>query len=277
MSHYETLDVTKEVTPEQLKSAWKKAAIKFHPDKHQGDDTKMKEVNAAYDVLKDPQKRAEYDNPIQRSPFGNRTHGFGARNMRPEDMQDIFSQVFGQRTGFSPTRGRVPRNRDLKVTLSVTLEDLASGDEKHISVKLSDGSRELVKVNIPPVVQNGNTIKYEKLGDNAMEGLTRGDLYVTIHIKKHPVYEKKQLDLTMMLTIDSVDAMIGADKIIQTVAGKNLKVKIPQGTQFGTVLSMKGEGFEYRGKKGNILIQVLVKTLQNLTSKDIDLIKQIKH
>lgn len=269
-NHYETLGVEKNASDNTIKQAYKKLAKQYHPDMSTGNETKFKKINEAYETLKNPETRRAYDNP---RPEGFHFHRGGV-NM--EDVFADFNVIFGQ--GMHPRQRQYrQKNRDLSVNISITLEELYKQEEKHISIKLSTGERELVKINIPATIQSGQRIRYTELGDNAHQELTRGDLYVIIHIENHKQFEKKGLDLYTTLTIDCLDAITGTEKIVQTLTGKNLKVKIPTSTQFGTVLNLNGEGMKYKNASGNMLIQVLVKIPENLTDDDLELIKQIKH
>lgn len=268
MSHYTTLGVEPNASDNTIKQAYKKLAKQYHPDMSTGDEGKFKQINEAYETLKNPETRKDYDNPAPQ--------GFNFHRGNMDDVMRDFEVIFGR--GMNPGKRQYQqKNHDLSVNLTITLEELFKQEEKHISVKLSSGERELVKINIPTSIESGQRIRYPELGDNSIQGLTRGDLYVIIHIQKHNQFEKKGLDLYTTLTIDCLDAMTGTEKIVQTLTKKNLKVKIPAGTQFGSVLNLNGEGMKFREASGNMLIQVLVKIPENLTEQDLELIKQIKH
>jgi len=294
MDYYKVLGVEKNASDNTIKQAYKSLAKKHHPDLG-GDENMFKQISEAYDTLKNPETRRQYDhiqsgpsNPFTGDPFaGGRPGGFSfhTREMNVEDiLREMEEQM--QRGEGRPDFGdlyrnqrRQQKNRNLNLTLNMTLEDLISTGEtveKHLSVRMSDGSRDIVKLNIPPHIQTGETIKFPGLGDNANKSLTRGDLFVTILIQNHPTYEKKGLDLYTTLTIDSLDAILGCDKIIQTLSGKSLKLRIPAGTSYGKIFNMRSEGLRFRDKTGNILVQLVISTPQNLTEKQLDFIRKAK-
>lgn len=283
MDYYKVLGVEKNASDNTIKQAYKKLAKQHHPDVG-GDEAKFKQISEAYETLKNPETRKAYDNPNPFEGMGDGRGGFHfhSSNMNMDDiLRQMEEQLFrgGGPRGFKP-RGRT-RNHNLNITLGINLEDLVipqgeSTVEKHLSVRMSNGQREFVKINIPPHIQSGETIKYTGLGDNANEDLTRGDLFVTININKHPIYEKKGLDLFTVINIDSLDAILGCEHIIQTLSGKNLKVKIPAGTNNGTVLNLKGEGLKLQNHSGSILVQVVVNTPKDLTPKQLDFIRKAK-
>lgn len=282
MDYYKVLGVEKNASDNTIKEAYKKLAKQHHPDLG-GDEEKFKKINEAYETLRNPETRKAYDNP---NPFGtgmgDEMHGFHFRSNNV-NMQDIFAQMeeqlFRQNAGGFRTRHRHARNHNLNINLAVDLQELAEGDgdiEKHLSVRMSNGDRELVKINIPSHIESGQTIKYSGLGDNVNKDLTRGDLFVTINIKNNENFEKKGLDLLTHINVDSLEAILGTEKIIQTLTGKNLKLKVPSGTQYGAVLKMRGEGFRFRDRTGDILVQVLINTPTDLSTEQLDYIRKAK-
>jgi len=278
MDYYQVLGVEKNASDNTIKQAYKTLAKKHHPDLG-GDENQFKQISEAYDTLKNPETRQAYD---ARSQFGGRQQNRFEEFRSGRGMEDILRQMEEQMAarggGFRP---RQTKNHNLNITLNVTLDELIMNEtdvsvEKHLSIRMSNGERELVKVNIPPYIQHGETLHIAGLGDNANPSLTRGDLYVTIMLSPHKTFEKKGLDLVSTMVIDSLDAILGCEEIIQTLSGKNLKVKIPAGTDNGQVLNLRDEGLRFREKKGSIFIQVSVKTPKNLTPKQLDFIKKAK-
>lgn len=296
MDYYKILGVEKNASDNTIKQAYKKLAKKHHPDMSGGDEATFKQLNEAYDVLKNPETRKQYD-------MGNAGSSYYGNGRRPSNdgfefytsegvsakfnMDDIFRHMDehlrrgggGGPGGFNPRSPK--KNHDLRITLNLNLEDLVIGDnestvEKHLSVRMSNGEREIVKINIPPNIHSGQTLKFAGLGDNAHLGLTRGDLFVTIVINNHASYEKHGLDLITQYVISSIDAILGCEVVIKTLTGKNLKLKIPAGTQYGSLLNMRAEGLKHKDMRGNIIVEIHIKTPTNLTPTQIDLIRQAK-
>ncbi len=262
MRHYNTLGVQKNASDNTIKQAYKKLAKEHHPDLG-GSEEKFKQINEAYEVLKNPETRRAYDTP-----------GMNSSHIEM-NMDDIFEQMLGHQRS-QAQRQYQRRNQDLKISLTIQLDDLVDHSPKEIAVRLLNGAREVVKVHIPATVQSGDTIRLLGLGDNSEKDLTRGNLYVTIHIKNHAVYRKMGLDLHTTINIDCLDAIIGKDEFITTLSGKTLKVRVPPGTQYGDTLSLNNEGLTFKSATGNILAKVLVSIPSDLTEQQINLIREIR-
>jgi len=263
---YEILGVPKGASDSDIKKAYRRLAGQHHPDKG-GDTAKFQEIQNAYETLSDPQKRAQHDNP---NPFG---HGFqghpGGSHFEfhfggggPEDIfQQFFNQGFGGHNPFQ--RHQQPRrNKDLRVQLTISLASTLEQQKKTISVQTTKGDRYNVDVDIPRGINNGTTIKYTQLGDNMFDTLTRGDLYVIINVENDSRFEIHGINLVANLEINSIEAMLGVDKIVQGVDGKEYAVKIPQGCQYGTKFGLQGQGLYQMNTqhRGDLIVNVVVKT-----------------
>ena len=179
---YETLGVPTGASEDEIKKAYRKLASQHHPDKG-GDTAKFQEIQNAYETLSDPQKRAQHDNP---NPFGHQggdSHfefHFGGGD--PHDIfQQFFQHGFGGHNPFQQ-RQQPRRNKDLRINLTINLQETLAEQKKTVSVQTTKGDRFNVDVNIPRGVSNGTTIKYTQMGDNMFDSLTRGDLYVIITV-----------------------------------------------------------------------------------------------
>ena len=277
MDYYKVLGVEKNASDNTIKDAYKKLAKEHHPDLG-GDENKFKQLNEAYETLKNSKTRREYDFNGN-NHFGN--FRYSANTVNIDDIINEMEKRFraGDSGGFKPRQRTT--NHNLNITVNMELKDFVLNEgestiEKHLSVRMSNGDRELVKINIPPHIQSGETIRYQGLGDNVNKSLTRGDLFVTIVLNNHPIYEKKGLDLYTTIIIDSFEAILGCDPIIKTLSGKNLKVKIPAGTNYGAVMNIRNEGLRYQNQHGNILIQIIVNTSKDLTQTQVDFIRKAK-
>jgi curved DNA-binding protein len=277
---YETLGVPKGASDAEIKKAYRKLAGQHHPDKG-GDTARFQEIQSAYETLTDPQKRAQHDNPSPFQHFGHQgPHGshfefhFGGGG--PEDLfQQFFSQAgFG---GNPFQRHQQPRrNKDLRVQLNITLADTLQQQRKTISVQTTKGDRYNVDVDIPRGVNNGTTIKYGQMGDNMFDTLTRGDLYVIITVEHDNRYEINGINLITNLEINSIEAMLGIDKIVQGLDGTDYSIKIPQGCQYGSKFGLQGQGlFQMNtNHRGDLIVNVVVKT-PTLTESQLNLLRNI--
>ena len=272
---YDILGVPKGASEDEIKRAYRKLAAKHHPDRG-GDTAKFQEIQGAYETLTDPQKRAAHDNP---NPFqqgfrqtgpGNFEFHFGGGS--PED---IFAQFFGH--PFQQQQRQPRKNKDLRIALDVTLASTLDNQSKQVSVQTTKGDRFTVDVNIPRGVNHGTTIKFGRMGDNMFDTLTRGDLYVIINVIPDERFDVHGLDLYAKIQIDSIDAMLGTDTFIRSIDGKEFKIKIPPGCQYGTKFGMSGHGLYAMNSehRGNMIIEIVIET-PVLSESQLNMLKNIK-
>ncbi len=290
---YAVLGVSRTSTPEELKKAFRKLAMKYHPDKNPGNksaEDSFKEVNEAYDVLSDPKKREMYDrfgHAGAQGGFGGpgaggAGAGFGGfhQSANASDFQDIFSDVFGDifgrssRTGGDPFAGarkrRPARGADLRYTLSVSFEDAVLGCEKTISfMRQRNGNEESARlsVSVPAGVKDGQKLKLRGEGDSA--GGAAGDLYVIIQISEHPIFKRSESDVLLDLPISYLDAILGTNAEIPTLTGK-ASLKIPAGTHSGQTFRLKGKGFPKIGGlgTGDLLVKIVIDVPSRLSTEE---------
>lgn len=245
MDYYSILGVSKDATQDDVKKAYRKLAMKHHPDRG-GDAAELQKINEAYSVLGDADKRSQYDNPQSRfdTSFMN---GAGMH-----DFEDIFAQAFGRR------QARQRRNRDITIVVSLDLEDVLTGKQLTSRYRLHSGRTNEANIDIPAGVDHGVGIRYQSLGDDSISHLPAGDLIVKVKIKKHPVWEKQNKDLYTTMTLDVFDCMLGTSLQIDTIEGKKLQLNIPKGTQTNTVFSIPNHGLPdmRSGTKGNAYIKI---------------------
>lgn len=274
---YETLGVPKGASDEEIKRAYRKLASQHHPDKG-GDTRRFQEIQTAYDTLSDPQKRAQHDNPNPFQHFGgpNGSHFEFHFGGGPEDLfQQFFSQGF---PGGHPFQQRQPRrNKDLRVQLQVNLASTLEPQRKTISVQTTKGDRYHVDVDIPRGVSDGTTIKYTQMGDNMFDTLTRGDLYVIITLQPDERFELHGINVVTKIEIDSIDAMLGCDKVIVGIDGREYSIKIPQACQQGTKFGLQGQGlYQMNTNHRGDLIAILDIRTPNLNEQQLNILRNIR-
>ena len=272
MDYYTTLGISKNASDAEIKAAYRKMAMKHHPDRG-GDEKKFKEVNTAYETLSDPQKKQMIDMGVdpnsqhtsyrQGSPF---EFHFNTGN-----FDDIFSNFgFGGR----PMR----KNKTLNVNIEVTLEDILKGKVIDAEIGIPSGVKKLVSIEVPPGIENGQQIRYRGMGEHTLKDVPPGDLIVNIFVREHSIFQRQGDMLMIKKFISPWDAILGADITIETIDNKTLTIGIPAGTQPDTVLSCRGEGLPNMRTKvrGNLLIKIQVEIPKNLNAEQKTVVELTK-
>jgi curved DNA-binding protein len=265
MNPYEILGVNKNSTSDEIKKAYRILASKNHPDKG-GDTAKFQEIQTAYDILSDPQKRHQFDRT------GSSTTQF---NIGPENFEDLFAFFGFQNSPFTQHQRR--KNQDIRTTINLNLEDILTDGQKNILIQTSH-QQKTFDIKIPKGIPHGTTIKYPQLGDSLFSNLPAGDLYITVNINPHPRFQLVGLDLLTNLTIDCFQAILGCEQTIIGLDNKTFSLKIPAGVQNNTKLKISGEGLPAfrQDIKGNLLVQIFISIPTNLTIEQKNLITQIQ-
>lgn len=275
MDYYATLGLNRNASDVEIKKAYRSLAMKYHPDRG-GDEKKFKEISQAYEFLSDPNKKQIID--MGGDP--NAQPGMGGFNQNPFEfhfntgnLNDIFGNFgFG---GF----GRQPmkRNRSLNINVEITLEDVLTGKDFTAEVSIP-GKNKMINIHIPQGIEHGQQIRYEGMGDDSIQNLRPGDLLVNVMIREHKLFRREGTSLLIDKEISVWDALLGTSLEIKTLDNKTLSINIPAGTQPETMLSCKGEGLPNMRTKvrGNLLIKIKLTVPKNLSSTQIEMIKQIK-
>lgn len=297
--YYTTLGVSRGVNPDDIKKAYRKLALKYHPDKNPGDkaaEDMFKKIGEAYDVLSDPKKKQMYDQfghmgtqaggPGGFNPFGGfggpqGPSGFGGhQTYSSENAHDIFNEFFGDIFG-ARRRGqpRKQRGADLRYTLTISFEEAASGCEKPIRfVRQRNGKEDTASLSIavPAGVKDGQRLKLSEEGDTGSYGGITGDLFVIVTIHSHPLFKRIENHVQLNLPISFIDAILGTQIDVPTLFGR-ARLKIPASTQSGQTLRLKGKGFPGLGKSrtGDMLVKVIVDVPKNLNKEQLKVVKQL--
>ena len=259
MDYYKRLGVDKSASPEELKRAYKKLAMKHHPDKG-GDQKMFQEINEAYDTLKDPDKKAHYDAPPRPE-----------MNFNSQNMNDIFGAFFHQ------GRRVQRRNQDVTINVNVNLEDVIQGKNIIGRYQLRSGEEVVANIHVPAGIESGQILQLAGLGDNYFKQLPRGNLLAKINVKSHPKYVRDRLHLRTFCSINVLELILGTETTIDKLGGGTIAIKIPPGTHPGTILSIPGYGIkDYKTQRtGNVYVEIKGTTPKLDRYEDLDRIRQL--
>ncbi|MBD3296170.1 MAG: molecular chaperone DnaJ, partial [Candidatus Omnitrophica bacterium] len=350
IDYYELLEVTRDASTDQIKKAYRKAALKYHPDKNPGNkeaEEKFKEISHAYDILADPQKRGQYDQ------FGEAAfqQGAGYGNAGFHDPFDLFREVFGgafggsfeDMFGFGGSGRKGPRRgRDLEYGLSLSFMEAVKGVSREIKVRRMEtcsecggtgaekgtdkttcpscggagqirqsggffsvsrtcnncrGSGEVIKepckkcrgtgrreavrkisVDVPAGVDTGIRVRLSGEGEAGLNGGPRGDLYVSIAVREHEIFTRRDYDLLCVVPVSFTQLVFGDEIKVPGIEG-DVDLSIPEGTQSGRIFTLRGKGItrlDGRGR-GDQLIKVKVQIPTDLNASQKDVLREYEN
>jgi molecular chaperone DnaJ len=349
--YYEVLGVARNATPDEIKQAFRKLARKYHPDANPGNpeaEEKFKEINEAYEVLSDPEKRARYDqlgsaDAYQQAGGGAGAGGFQGFDFNFGGFDDLFEMFLGGTPSAGRRRGPVA-GPDLRADVVLSLEEVLTGVDRSLEVDREEtcprchgsgaegqggvetcrecgGSGQIrqmrdslfgafvrvqpcprchgtgkvitrpcrecrgrgrvrrtrtITVHIPPGVDNGTRLRVQGQGGPGERGGPPGDLIVFVHVKEHPLFRRDGADLITDLKVGLAQAALGAELDLETLDGSHLTVKVPPGTEPGTVLRFPDQGLPRLGQagRGALRVNVTLDVPKKLSSREQELLRE---
>jgi curved DNA-binding protein len=301
--YYKILGVDKSASQDDIKKAYRKLAMKYHPDRNQGNkkaEEKFKQITEANEVLSDPEKRKKYDTLGSNwkqyqsqgqgfedfySHFGGAGRGAGGTQYSYSgNLDDLFGNISGFSDFFESFFGRSGsagrqhsrrsrKGQDFEATLYIPLVEAYNGSTKEI---LIGGKR--VRIRIAPGTKDGKKLRLKGLGNEGMNGGEKGDLYLTLKIEKDPYFELDGNNLYYDLYVDLYTAILGGKTQVVTLGGKTVNITIPEGTDSGKILRLKGLGFpisEHSKTNGDLLVRIKVELPKNLTKEEKELFRKL--
>ena len=306
IDYYKILGVDKNASQDDVKKAFRKLARKYHPDLNPNDPSakdKFQEINEANEVLSDPEKRKKYDEYGEHwkhadefeaqkkarqhagaggggfSGFGGdggsywySSDGGGFSGGDAGGFSDFFESMFGHRGG-GGRGGSGFRGQDFNAELHLSLRDAAQTHKQVLNV---NGKQ--VRITIPAGVADGQVIKLKGYGGEGINGGPAGDLYITFRIAEDPVFKRLGDDLYVDVEVDLYTAVLGGEKVVDTLEGK-VKLKIKPETQNGTKVRLKGKGFpiyKKEGQFGDLIVTYSVKIPTSLTDRQKELFRELQ-
>jgi len=301
--YYKILGVARDASQDDIKRAYRKLARKYHPDVNKDPEAELrfKEIGEAYEVLKDKEKRAAYDQfgsnwkagqdfkPPPGWEFREFTGSRRSSGAAPHGFSDFFETLFGGgRTRSSPDpfsffdERFVDRGRDIRAKLTITLEESYRGSRKTITLNRNvvrggglQGESTSLQVTIPQGILEGQQIRLEGQGDVATENGIRGDLFLEIVFAPHPLFTVNQRDVTMTLPVAPWEAALGAVLKVPTLGGP-VDLKLPAGSQTGRKLRLKGRGISSRDQTGDQYVIIEVHIPKAETPRQRELYKEME-
>jgi len=259
--YYKSLGVEKSASKDEIKTAFRKLAHEYHPDKKGGNAEKFKEVSEAYSVLSDDKKRQQYDTFGSAGP--NMGGGFGGQGFNPNDFGGFDFSGFGQ-SGFGQGgvefdlndlfggifggRPRQRKGRDVQVDVHITLREAVFGAEREVSYKKN------LKVKIPAGIDDGEMLRLSGQGEPLSGGIA-GDLFIKIHIEPDEFWRKDGVNIVGDLNVKLTDALLGAEYPLETLDGA-ISLKIPEGVAHGEILRIRGKGVPQGRHRGDALVHI---------------------
>ncbi len=284
--YYKVLGVESNADAAAIKSAYRKLARKYHPDvnKEAGAEEKFKEIAEAYHVLKDSERRAEFDDMKK---YGGRSGGFQGQQRSQGfnqssggfegDFSDFFS-AFGGGSGFGQRQPRGVRGQDVEIKVSVRLEETLEVNEQTVAYTLpsSDGKgiKKNLKVKIPQGVSDGEKIRLTGQGHPGRNGGRAGDLYLNVHVAKHPLFDVNDQDVELTMPLTPWEAALGTKITVPTLTGK-ISLTVPANTSSGKKFRIKGKGLKNKTATGDFLVIVKIVMPEKMSSESEALWKKM--
>jgi DnaJ-class molecular chaperone len=279
--YYQVLGVSRGASDQEIKQAYRKLARKYHPDINPGDkeaEARFKEINEAYEVLSDKEKREKFDR------FGSdwrryEQAGPGADFGGSADFADIFETLFGSRGGRGAGGFNVRMDgQDVEQAVEITLEEAFTGTQRTLQFSNPNGSPRTITVKIPAGADTGTRVRVPGEGAPGLNGGARGDLYLVVRLLPHQRFERKGDDLYVKVEPSLYTLLLGGQAQVPTLSGKTINLTIPEQTQNGRTFRLGGQGMPAlrSDRRGDLYVTVNAQLPTRLSSRERELFEELR-
>lgn len=270
--YYNILGIQENASDEDIRRSYKKLAMQHHPDRG-GDQNKFQEIQEAYSVLSDPQKRAEWQHQRQ---FGHDQghHPFGFSFNFGPDLGDILRQFHGH----DPfAQFRQPKNADLRTSLEIDLASTLVQQSHHVHIRSRNGQTRMVKIDIPRGVQNGMQMRCSGHGDNSVPNQPPGDLYVDIVVRPSGGFTVQGLNIHKKVNLNCIDAILGSKVVVRNLENRDFEIVIPPSTQHGSNFRLGGQGLWDINQplRGDMIIEISLDVPNSISHEQLSRLQNL--
>ena len=280
--YYKILELeNSKVTTEQIKSAYRKQAKKYHPDVNVGNrvaEERIKDINEAYRILSSPASKRKYDRTW------NYNIGYKQKKLKQKTSGEVAGEFFGMFFGNSDIKEEIAQSKippvkgeNIETQINITIKDGFYGTEKAIELKDLEGKNKTINVKIPEGIQNGEKIRLIGQGKEGKNGGKNGDLYIKINIEDEKKYQLKGTDLYTIIPISPWEAALGTKAKVNSIDDTKTQVYIPNGIQSGETIKIPQKGYKNNsGERGNLIAQIKIVVPDKLTKEETEMFKRLK-
>ena len=280
--YYKILELeNNKVTIEQIKSAYRKQAKKYHPDVNVGNkiaEERIKDINEAYRVLSNPSSKRKYDRTW------NYNIGYKQKKAKQKSSGEVASEFFGMFFGNNEIKEEIAQSQippvkgeNIETEINIAIEDGFYGTEKKVVLNNLEGKPKTIEVKIPKGIQKGQTIRLIGQGKAGKNGGKNGDLYIKINIEDGKKYKLSGNDLYTVVPISPWEAALGAKAKVNSIDDSKTAIFIPSGVQSGEVIEIPQKGYVTAdGQRGNLIVQIKIVVPEKLTKEETEMFKKLK-